>query len=143
MKRSTLTGFAALGSAVLLTGCIFPRYTTLEEKFPSGGEEIANNRQQTDPAAVKKTMTAEKASAIVRDMLSDPPAGRRPDYPGDRALARKTTSIRLREHNRTGLVLVEVMEGRRVIMEFYVRTKEDGDRFAEAVWRLRREYREQ
>ena len=131
MKKSTLNSFAALGCAALLAGCLFPRYTTIGEKFPTDGE----------PAAVREDMTLEQASAIVRDALADPPAGHRPSHPGDRELGRSATSIRLRRHNRTDLVLVEVKDRSRVVLEFYVRTKEDGERFAAAVWRLRREYR--
>lgn len=118
---------AATGCALLSAGCLFPRYTTIEEKFPA---------KQTEEA-----MTPKRASEIVRDTLADVPAGRRPDHPGDRELARSATSIRLRKHNRTGLVLVEVKEGERVKLEFYVRTREDGEKFATAVWRLRKEYK--
>ena len=67
---------------------------------------------------------------------------RRPTHPGDRALGRHTTSIRFRKDNRNGLVLVELKLRRKVIMEFYVRTPEDADDFAAAVWRLRQEYRD-
>ena len=134
MKKPTRTTFAALGCAALLTGCLFPRYTTIEEKFPTEGETAA---------AVKEEMTLGQASAIVKNAIADPPAGHHPDHPGDRALGKCATSIRLRRHNRTDLVLVEVLEGRRVTLEFYVRTKEDGEKFAAAVWRLRREYRDQ
>ena len=129
MKKTALVNLAALGCSALLTGCLFPRYTTIEEKFPK--EEIASD-----------AMTLEEASQIVKKTLENTPAGRRPSHPGDRSLGKYVTSIRLRKHNRTDLVLVEVKMGRRVLMEFYVATREDGERFAAAVWRLRREYRD-
>ena len=125
MKRSTLTACAALFGAMLLTGCLFPRYTTLEE---------------LPPAEARETMSVAEASAIVKNAIANPPAGHHPDHPGDRQLGKYTTSIRLRKHNRTGLVLVEVKEGSHIMLEFYVHTQKDGEQFAAAVWRLRREY---
>ncbi len=129
MKKTTLIACAALGSAALLTGCIFPRYTDIGQQYPPEA-----------PAAAAESMTLEQASALVKNMIADPPAGHHPNHPGDRALGKYTTAIRLRRHNRTGLVLVEVMRGRNVSLEFYVNTKADGEKFAAAVWRLRREY---
>lgn len=129
MKRSTLTGLAAMGCAALLTGCLFPRYTTLVEKYPTKTVGDAG-----------ETMTAEQASAYLKDKLANVPAGRRPDYPGDQELGKFTTSIRLRRHNRTDLVLVEIKRGRHVELEFYVRDREEGEKVAAAVWRLYREY---
>ena len=127
MKRTAFINLAAMGcAALLLTGCLSPRYTTIEEEFPKGSAPDA--------------MTLEAASKIVRETFETTPAGRRPIHPGDRSLGQCVTSIRLRKHNRTDLVLVEVKMGRRVLMEFYVPTQEDGERFAAAVWRLRREY---
>ena len=130
MKRSTLTNLAALGCAALLTGCLFPRYTTLDEKYPVGKVGEAG-----------ETMTAEQAAAYIREKLATVPAGRRPDYPGDRAIGKFTTSVRLRRHNRTDLVLVEIKRGKHVELEFYVRDREEGEKVAAAVWRLYREYR--
>ena len=127
MKRSTLTACAALFGAMLLTGCLFPRYTTLEE---------------LPPAEARETMSVAEASAIVKNAIANPPAGHHPNHPGDVVLGKRTTSIRLRTHNRTGLVLVEVKEWHRVFLEFYVRTQADGEKFAAAVWRLRRENRD-
>ena len=128
MKRSAFLNLAALGCAAMLTGCLSPRYPTIEEEFPK------ENAQDS--------MTLEEASMIVRKTLETTPAGRRPSHPGDRSLGQYVTSIRLRRHNRTDLVLVEVKMGKRVLMEFYVPTQEDGERFAAAVWRLRKEYRD-
>lgn len=127
MKRSSLNNFAALSCAALLAGCIFPRYTVLRDLAPTG--------------ETKDAMTVAEASAIVRDAIANPPAGRRPNHPGDAALGKYTTAIRLRKHNRTGLVLVEVKENQRISLEFYVRTQAEGEKFAAAVWRLKREYR--
>ena len=127
MKKSTLTTCAVLGCATLLTGCLFPRYTTIRELSPVEADEA---------------MSVGDASAIVRDVIANPPAGHHPDHPGDRQLGKYTTAIRLRKHNRTGLVLIEVMEGKRVSLEVYVRTQAEGEKFAAAVWRLRREYRD-
>ena len=129
MKRSTLTNLAALGCAALLTGCLFPRYTTLEEKYPveKAGE-------------AGETMTAEQAAAYIKDKLENVPAGHHPDYPGDRAIGKFTTSVRLRRHNRTDLVLVEIKRGNHVALEFYVNDQEEGEKVAAAVWRLYREY---
>ena len=115
-----------LGGVVFLTGCLFPRYTTICEIKPSGDEPEA--------------MTAAEASTVVREMIQGVPAGHHPDHPGDKTLGKFATSVRLRKHNRTGLVLVEVFENSRVMMEFYVRTQQDGEKFSAAVWRLRREY---
>lgn len=129
MKKTTLIACAALGSAALLTGCLFPRYTDLERQYPPDAK-----------TAAAETMTLEQASATAKSMIANPPAGRRQDYPGDWALGKYTTSIRLRTHNRTGLVLVQAMKGNDVKLEFYVNTKADGEKFAAAVWRLRREY---
>ena len=126
-KRVGLTGMV-LGGVMLLTGCLFPRYTTICEIQPmvvGSGE-----------------MTLEQASTVVREMIRDVPAGHHPDHPGDERLGKFATSVRLRKHNRTGLVLVEVFENSRVMMEFYVRTREDGEKFSAAVWRLRRDYQD-
>jgi len=128
MKTSTFNTFAAMTCAALLAGCLTPRYTTLEEDFPK--ENAAD------------AMTLEEASKIVRETLETASADRPPSHPGDRNLGKYTTSIRLRKHNRTDLVLVEVKMGRRVLMEFFVPTQRDGEKFAAAVWRLRREYRD-
>ena len=129
MKNSILNHFMALGCAALLAGCIHPRYTTIKEISPADDNTVA-------------AMTAEQASETVKYMIQHPAAGKNTRYPDDRTLGKYTTSIRLRKHNRTGLVLVEVLEGSRVTMEFYVRTQEDGEKFANAVWRLRQEYRD-
>ena len=126
MKRASNV-LAALAGAVLIGGCLFPRYTTIGEDFPDADRP--------------SSMSVAEASATVREMILNVPAGHHPDHPGDRALGSCITSIRLRKHNRTGLVLVEAKSGSRVVMEFYVRTREDGEKFAAAVWRLRREYR--
>jgi hypothetical protein len=127
MKTSAFDTFAAMTCAALLAGCLTPRYMTLAEEFP---KENAGD-----------DMTLEEASKIVRETLETAPADRRPSHPGDRNLGKYPTSIRLRKNDRTELVLVEVKMGRRVLMEFYVPTQEDGEKFAAAVWRLRREYR--
>ena len=126
MKKTGFLKLTLLSGMVFLSGCLFPRYTTICEIQSSG--------PQSAP------MTLEAASNIVKDAIENVPAGHHPDHPGDKALGKYTTSIRLRTHNRTGLVLVEVLEGSRVKMEFYVRTRADGEKFANAVWRLRQEY---
>ena len=86
-------------------------------------------------------MSLREASNTVKEMIENVPAGHHPDHPGDKALGTYTTSIRLRKHRRTGFILVEVFEGSRVSMEFYVRSREDGEKFSNAVWRLRQEYK--
>ena len=126
MKKTGFLKLTLLSGMVFLSGCLFPRYTTICEIQSSG--------PQSAP------MTLEAASSIVKDAIENVPAGHHPDHPGDKALGKYTTSIRLRTHNRTGLVLVEVLQGSRVTMEFYVRTQADGEKFANAVWRLRQEY---
>ena len=73
-------------------------------------------------------------------MIENVPAGHHPDHPGDKILGKYATSVRLRKHHRTGYVLVEVFENSRVMMEFYVRNQKDGEKFSNAVWRLRQEY---
>jgi len=113
-------------SCLILAGCLFPRYTTICEKNP--------------PAGASSAMTLAEASGIVRETLDGVPAGHHPDHPGDKNLGRYTTAIRLRKHNRTGLILIEVREGSRISMEFYVRTMADAEKFEAAVWRLRQEY---
>ena len=126
MKKTGFLKVAMLSGMVFLSGCLFPRYTTICEIQPSD--------------AKPNTMTLEAASSIVKDAIENVPAGHHPDHPGDKAIGKYTTSVRLSKHNRTGLVLVEVLEGSRVSMEFYVRTREDGEKFTAAVWRLRQEY---
>ena len=127
MKKTGFLKLTLLSGMVFLSGCLFPRYTTICEIQSSG--------PQSDP------MTLETASNIVKDAIENVPAGHHPDHPGDKTIGKYTTSVRLSKHNRTGLVLVEVLEGSRVSMEFYVRTREDGEKFTAAVWRLRQEYR--
>jgi len=51
-----------------------------------------------------------------------------------------TTAARLRKHDRTGLILVEVKDNSRIMPEFYVRNMEDAAKFGPAVRRLRQEY---
>ena len=123
MKRTSFLKLAVLSGMVFLAGC---RYSTICEELPS---DVKAN-----------SMSLQEASGTVKEMIEDVPAGHHPDHPGDKALGKYTTSIRLRTHNRTGLVLVEVLQGSRVTMEFYVRTRADGEKFANAVWRLRQEY---
>lgn len=127
MKKTGFLKVTLLSSMVFLSGCLFPRYTMICEIQPSD--------------AKPNTMTLETASNIVRDAIENVPAGHHPDHPGDKEIGKYTTSVRLSKHNRTGLVLVEILQGSRVTMEFYVRTREDGEKFTAAVWRLRQEYR--
>lgn len=124
MKKASFVKLAVAGCMVLLAGCA--RYSTISEALPE------KNKQYS--------MSLETASQIVKDSIEHVPAGHHPDHPGDKALGKYTTSIRLRKHNRTGLVLVEVFNKSRVMMEFYVNSKEDGEQFITAVWRLRHEY---
>ena len=123
MKRTTLLALSTLSFMVFFAGC---RYTTITEIHPA---DVKANE-----------MTLADASNTVKEMIENVPAGHHPDHPGDKILGKYATSVRLRTHNRTGLVLVEVYEGRRIMMEFYVRTRDDGEKFADAVWRLRQEY---
>ncbi len=126
MKKTGFLKLTVLSGMVFLSGCLFPRYTTICEIQPSDSKSAP--------------MTLEAASSIVKDAIENVPAGHHPDHPGDRTIGKYTTSVRLRKHKRTGLVLVEVYEGSRISMEFYVRTRADGEKFADAVWRLRQEY---
>lgn len=116
---------AAVGAA-MLAGCVSPGWTVMGVYDPDD--------------RLKDDMTLAEASKIVSETLADVPAGRRPAHPGDRALGEYVTSIRMLKDKRTGLVLVELRLKQKVIMEFYVRTEDDCERFAAAVWRLRREY---
>ena len=127
MMKKVIGKLAAAVGAAMLAGCVSPRWTEMGVYDPDD--------------RLKDRMTLETASKIVSETLADVPAGRRPAHPGDRALGEHVTSIRMRRNERTGLVLVELKLKQKVIMEFYVRTEEDGERFAAAVWRLRREYR--
>ena len=111
---------------LLTAGCLF-RY---EEPFFIGAD--------TGKPEVK-AMSAAKAKEIIDEALSNPPAGRRPQNPGWLKLGRRATSVRLKLHNRTGLVLVEVMDGEFMMMDFYVRSMEDGREFANALWRAKLE----
>lgn len=126
MKKTGILVSAIL-SCMFLTGCLFPRYTTISEIQPSD--------------AKRNEMTLAEASKIIKEAIEEVPAGHHPDHPGDKVIGKYATSVRLRKHNRTGLVLVEVYENRRIMMEFYVRTREDGEKFTAAVWRLRQEYK--
>ena len=63
MKHSLLKGIAAAGCAALMAGCLFPRYTTVKSIYP--------------PREIRETMTLEQASAIARETIATPPAGRR------------------------------------------------------------------
>ena len=128
MKKTGFLKLTVLSGMVFLSGCLFPRYTTICELQPT--------------KAMQSTMTLETASSFIKDAIENVPAGHHPDHPGDKAIGKYTTSVRLRKHNRTGLVLVEVFEGKRVSMEFYVRNQNEGEKFAAAVWRLRQEYRD-
>ena len=127
MKKTGFLKLTILCGMVFLSGCFFPRYTTICEIEPSYTKSAK--------------MSLQEASRIISDTIENVPAGRRPDRPADKTIGKYATSVRLRTHNRTGLVLVEVYEGSRVTLEFYVRTQEDGERFADAVWRLRQEYK--
>ena len=124
MKKTGFLKLAILCGMVFLSGCM--RYTTICEIEP--------------PASKSAKMTLKEASSFIKDAIENVPAGHHPDHPGDKVIGKYATSVRLRTHNRTGLVLVEVYEGRRIMMEFYVRTRDDGEKFADAVWRLRQEY---
>ena len=126
MKKTGFLKLTLLSGMVFLSGCLFPRYTTICEIQPS--------ESKSSP------MTLEAASNFIKDAIEHVPAGHHPDHPGDKMIGKYATSVRLRTHNRTGLVLVEVLDGSRVMLEFYVRTQEDGEKFANAVWRLRQEY---
>ena len=128
MKKTGFLKLTVLCGMVFLSGCFFPRYTTIGEFYPS--------------YAKSANMTLKEASNIIKDAITNVPAGHHPNYPGDKAIGKYVTSIRLRNHNRTDLILVEVYEGSRIIMEFYVRTRDDGEKFANAVWRLRQEYKD-
>ena len=127
MKKTGFLKLTILCGMVFLSGCFFPRYTTICEIEPSYTKSAS--------------MSLKEASRIISDTIENVPAGRRPNRPGDKVFGKYVTSIRLRNHNRTDLVLVEVYEGSRIMMEFYVRTRDDGEKFADAVWRLRQEYR--
>lgn len=124
MEKTFFLKLALLSSMVFLSGCL--RYTTICEIQPSDSKYAE--------------MTLEEASNFIKDSIEHVPAGHHPDHPGDKAIGKYATSVRLRTHNRTGLVLVEVYQGSRVMMEFYVHSREDGEKFAAAVWRLRQEY---
>ena len=125
MKKKGVLYLAMLCGMVFLSGCL--RYSTICEIKPT--------KSKSD------TMTLEAASSFIKDAIENVPAGHHPGHPGDKVIGKYATSVRLRTHNRTGYILVEVFEGPRIMMEFYVRTREDGEKFADAVWRLRQEYR--
>ena len=93
-----------------------------------------------DLAAANDTMTLQEANQIVSSYLAVPPSGRRPQNPGDRFIGSNVTSIRLRNHKRTGYCLVEVMKGPRAFLKFYTLTRNDAEKFAKAVWRMKREF---
>ena len=125
MKKTGFLKLTLLCGVVFLSGCM--RYSTICEIQPSD--------------AKRNAMTLAEASKTIKEMITDVPAGHHPDHPGDKVIGKYATSVRLRKHNRTGFVLVEVFENRRVMMEFYVRDREDGEKFSAAVWRLRQEYK--
>ena len=127
MKKTGFLKLTMLCGMVFLSGCFFPRYTTIGEFYPSNFKSTG--------------MTQKEATHIIRDAIENAPAGRHPKYPGDRTIGKFATSVRLRNHNRTDLILVEIFEGSRVMLEFYVRSRDEGEKVADAVWRLRQEYR--
>lgn len=126
MKKTTSLHWIFLSCFLFLAGCLFPRYTMIREDLP--------------PAGAPGAMTLKEASEIVRSTLAEVPAGHHPDHPGDKNIGKYTTAVRLRKHNRTGLILVEVKDNSRIMLEFYVRDMEDAAKFESAVWRLRQEY---
>ena len=107
-------------------GCMF-RY----------GEPTVIAENTSSPEVAK--LSARQAKQIIEDALLHPPAGHRPNNPGWLRLGEWATEVRLKEHLRTGFILVEVMDGRRRVMEFYVNNTREGQRFANALWRAKLE----
>ena len=130
-------GKHAAGKALLLAmlflllasgtwGCMF-RY----------GEPMIIAENTASPEVAK--LSAPRAKQIIDDALLHPPAGHHPDNPGWLRLGEWATEVRLKEHLRTGLILVEVMDGSREVMEFYVHDIREGRNFANALWRAKLE----
>ena len=118
--------FAALLS-LCMAGCLFPRY----------GEPTVIDAATDVPEV--SALSAPRAKEIIDNALANPPAGHHPNNPGWLNLGRRATAVRLRVHNRTGLILVEVMDGQRRMMEFYVNNLAEGQEFANALWRAKLE----
>lgn len=80
------------------------------------------------------------AQKTIRDSFNDAPTGHRPRVPDWEVLGRGVSAVRLRDHQRTGYVLVEVMYGPKVAIRFYAVNKAAADKFVKAVWRIKKEY---
>lgn len=94
-----------------------------------------------DPASDQvAAMSLEEAKQIIDSAIKYPPAGRHPRHPGFQYMS-GTTRIDLYHHNRTGLCLIEAFRGKHCYLEMYVPTRTDGKRFANAVWRIAKEYK--
>ena len=127
MKKTLFLLILFAAALLCLNGCFWPRY----------GSEVVILADTEAPEVTQ--LTAEAARKIIDEAIANPPAGHHPDNPGWLKLGRWATEVRLREHTRTGLILVEVMDGKRQIMDFYVHDMTDARRFANALWRAKLE----
>ena len=93
-----------------------------------------------DALTADSTMTLEEAEKIVKSTLAAPPTGRRPKYIGAQFIGNNVTSIRVRDHKNNGYCLVEVMKIDRPFIKFYTTDRKTAEKFAKAVWRMKKEY---
>ena len=127
MKKSKFALLPVMMLALCTAGCLAPRYD----------DPVVLDASTNAPTV--KALSAAEAKEIIDNAIANPPAGHHPDNPGWLNLGRRATAVRLRIHNRTGLVLVEIMRGRSLMMEFYVQDMAEGHKFADALWRAKLE----
>ena len=127
LKKTSFLLILSVAALLCQTGCFWPRY----------GSEVVIPADMESPEAVQ--LSSEAARKIIDDAIANPPAGHHPDNPGWLKLGKWATEVRLREHIRTGLILVEVMDAKYQIMEFYVHDMAEARSFANALWRAKLE----
>ena len=125
MKKLILLAAAAV-SALFFTAC----------RFDDPADIIPPDLNTPEVAS----LSLDQAKKIIKDAFVYAPAGRRPSVPDWEVIGNGVSSIRFRDHNRTGYVLVEVLYGPRVAIRFYSINKDAAQKFANAVWRIKKEY---
>ena len=92
--------------------------------------------------SAKSEMTYDEAKNIIKNALLNPPTGKRPRNPGVEELASRATDITLSD--RRGYCLVDVLQSDgKAFLRFYVEDRAAGERFADAVWRIRRDLKKE
>ena len=125
MKKLILLAAAAV-SALVFAAC----------RFDDPSAVIPPDLNTPEVASI----SLDQAKKTIKDAFTYVPAGRRPSVPDWEVLGRGVSAVRLRDHQRTGYVLVEVMYGPKVAIRFYAVNKAAADKFVKAVWRIKKEY---